>query len=57
MSRAWDPGLGRQGGSRGLATHLSRTTMTIFSADALFSTRWALSVFHPAQSRPSICRI
>lgn len=57
MSRAWDPGLGRQGGSGGLTTHLSRTTMTIFSADALFSTRWALSVFHPAQSRPSICRI
>lgn len=41
----------------GLATHLSRTTMMIFSADALFSTRWALSVLHPAQSRPSTCRI
>lgn len=31
--------------------------MTIFSADAFFTARWALSVLHPAQSRPFICKI
>ena len=57
MSWAWGITKGRQTGSWDPGAHLSRTTMTIFSADAFFTTWWALSVLHPAQSRPSICRI
>lgn len=37
--------------------HLSRTTMTIFSGDAFFSARCALSLLQPVQFLPSICRI
>ena len=57
VSWAWGVAGGGQRGSWDPATHLSRTTMTIFSADAFFTTRWALSVLHPTQLRPSICRI
>lgn len=39
-----------------LPTHLSRTTMTIFSGFAFFSARCALSLLQPAQFLPSICR-
>lgn len=55
---AWDTaGDTQKTPPHGPAAHLSRTIMMIFSADAFFTARWALSLLHPAQSRPSICRI